>query len=609
MQGGSGAEVTPGWATTVTGARNDFDMILDWDALTFGFTNQVLARSQFMSYYWQLIDISKLNLDRAKGETESQDDYGRRMRMAAVSSIRENKDNADHVTRLAGMKAGIGKAVEHAGEELKEDRPDFKLSDGPSGWTAKAGVMAVEGLSATWDIGKALISEWITKATEPENRRQIPFGRPGEYLVRCLANPFEGKNLDTGQRSQRATSIAAFPIRVMDMDERALQVNSADRLKIEHDQVELLKKQAELEKSPGDEAKKQEVEDLEQKLASEQKSYEMSTPDKLASDLETMKREKSALEKMVANRASSEKIAQESPVMGPEDFDGLHGDELSVAIYTEKKAGLYASWQWEMRIDDLKKSIKEQESRSDKAADYSKELVHDSELRPRVTFASEENGAIVQMSMILGRAKGTTDLHPYWMLMDVTTGETAGEYKGKSSTPGVAGDELAINDAFQDFADKATYGRGTIAIELPGLPPSLAQIKVPRTMLMKPGSFERWKHRLDNIVEIASLVAPIAGEGTLLGDAAKAASIYGGAASAAYSLYDRAAHDQLHADMQTLGEIMAVLGPALHSADKWAELNEAKSGAGAVFIRGVSQTGQLVNESIIHTAWPMTSTW
>ena len=509
MQAGSGAEVTPGWATTVTGARNDFDMILDWDAETFGFSNQVFARAQFMSYYWQLIDISKLNFDKAKGQTESQDDYDRRMRMAAVTSIAQNKDNAQHVSGMAGFKAGMSKAGEHAADELKADRPDFKLSDGPSGWTAKAGVMAVEGLSATWDLGKALVSEWIAKVTEPENRRQIPFGQPGEYLVRCLANPFEGKNFETGERSQRATSIAAFPVRVLDMDERAIQVNSAERLKIQHDQEELLKRKADLEKSPGDEAKKGEVEDLEQRVTAEQKSYAMSTPDKLASDLATMKNEKRALEKMVANRALSDKNkAKNPPVMGPEDLDGLHGEDLSVGIYTLKKAGMYASWQWEMRIDDLKKAIKEQEERSDKAEDYSGDLVRDTQLRPRVTFASEENGAIVQMSMMLGRAKGTTDLHPYWILMDVTSSDTAGQYKGKSSTQGAAGDELAINDAFQDFADKAAYGRGTIAIEIPGLPPSLAGIKVPQTMLMKPGPWERWKHRLDNIVEIASIVAP-----------------------------------------------------------------------------------------------------
>ena len=398
-------------------------------------------------------------------------------------------------------------------------------------------MLAVEGLSATWDLGKALVSEWITKATEPENRRQIPFGQPGEYLVRCLANPFEGKNLDTGQRSQRATSIAAFPVRVMDMDERAIQVNSAERLKLKRDQEELEKRRAELEQSKGDEGKRQQVEDLERTVADEQKSYVMSTPEKLGSDLETMKHEKKALEKMVENRKLSEKNrAAKPPIMGPEDLDGLQGDELYWGTFTLKKAGMFASWQWEMRIDDLKKSIKEQDERTDKAVDYSKELVGDTQLRPRVTFASEENGAIVQMSMMLGRAKGTSDLHPYWILMDVTTSETAGEYKGKSSTQGAAGDELAINDAFQDFADKAAYGRGTIAIEIPGLPPSLAKIKVPQTMLMKPGSWERWKHRLDNIVEIASLVAPIAGEGTLLGDAATAVSVYGGAASAAYSL-------------------------------------------------------------------------
>ena len=54
---------------------------------------------------------------------------------------------------------------------------------------------------------------------------------------------------------------------------------------------------------------------------------------------------------------------------------------------------------------------------------------------------------------------------------------------------------------------------------------------------------------------------------------------------------------------------MAVFGPALHSADKWAEMNEFKTGTGAMFIRGFSQTGQLVNEWMIPSAWCTTSTW
>ena len=51
--------------------------------------------------------------------------------------------------------------------------------------------------------------------------------------------------------------------------------------------------------------------------------------------------------------------------------------------------------------------------------------------------------------------------------------------------------------------------------------------------------------------------------------------------------------------MQTLGEIMAVLGPALKKAESWAELNQSKTGGGALFIRGFAQTGQLVNEWMI----------
>ena len=122
MQGGSGAEVSPnGWGTTITGAKHNFDMILDWDARHFGRANQVFARLGWVDYFWQVIDISKLDLggeSRAKGEFEQEDAFRQRMRKQArmgaqdatkVREATEMEGFKETVSDVASIKWGRGK--------------------------------------------------------------------------------------------------------------------------------------------------------------------------------------------------------------------------------------------------------------------------------------------------------------------------------------------------------------------------------------------------------------------------------------------------------------------------------------------------------------------
>ena len=58
----------------------------------------------------------------------------------------------------------------------------------------------------------------------------------------------------------------------------------------------------------------------------------------------------------------------------------------------------------------------------------------------------------MKMDMILGRAKGSSEMLPKWTLADVTTESTARSYEGASWVPSTAGgDAEAVKKAFEAF--------------------------------------------------------------------------------------------------------------------------------------------------------------
>ncbi|MBA2382978.1 MAG: hypothetical protein H0V73_12780 [Chloroflexi bacterium] len=557
MQGGSGAEISPlGWATTVSGAKHDFDMMLDWDAISFGIVNQVYARSQQYSFHWEVIDVSSFKFDRAEAK-------GAR---AGAREAAKNKDNVATVGPLTSIPQDAGRATELAAEDIEADEnaPGERSPLGPGqNWATRADGFstALKGVSAGWDIAKATISSVITKMMQPQNRRPIKFGKAGEYVVRCLANP-EGIG-PHGER--RATSIGVFPVRVLDVDERATEVNLSEKREIATLKRDLAAAQKKLSDEPDDPGAKAKIDDLSHHLSLRETAAARSTTQKLTAEEAGMDDQIAALARMLWNHQ-----------LGMDRLTGLSGKAL-VAAHEIEAQGLYASYEWENRLADLNKAKAEKHKQVHTAQEWGKQLLSGSEVRPRVTFASEENGAIVKMEMLLGRSTnpmGLAEGNPRWTLMDISSHSTQEKYEGSSSSEGPAGHSEAIRKAFAEFADKAAYGRGTIAIDLPAIPAAGGKPDVPATMPMKPGRVERWKHRLDNLIEIAGLIAPFA-EGAAL---AKFASL-AGAVQSGMRLYDRAANDRLDADFETLADLVGLLTPFLEGAGTLAEkMTKTKAG-------------------------------
>ncbi|HEX5013959.1 MAG TPA: hypothetical protein VFV72_07330 [Candidatus Limnocylindrales bacterium] len=574
MQGGSGAEVSPrGWATTVTGANHDFDMILDWDAITFGLANQVWARLEFLSYYWQVIDVSKAEFERTEEGAA---------RTAAVDA-KKDRENVRQVGHFENFRT-VGREAELKAEELKKDRPSLEWYDVSGTWTIKAGMLAVQGISATWDIAKAVVGAWLAKVTSPENRRAIKFDKPGEYVVRCLVNPIE-RAPEPGKPppGRRGTSIAAFPVRVIDIDQRATEVNREEQSTIEALKRALEIAQKAYEAAPDDPGKKVAVDMLASRLASKQAASARTTSETFAEDLAQLEREMTAVRMLLLLNGNTKPLS---------------GQVLADAIRVQKEMGLYASWQLENRLEDLEKARKAKDERLKLARKWDKERLSTKEVRPRVTLVSEENGAVVRMAMMLGQSMGSDDYRPKWSLLDVTSEKTQREYEGEATMSGAEGHNEAIRKAFEQFAEKAEYGRGTLAIDIPELGETVGKPKVPRTMLMTQGAFGRWQKRLQNLVEIAGLVAPFVEGGAAL---ATFATI-GGAVDAGYKLYDRAANDKLSANFETVMDIMGVLAPLMEGGKALSELKGVKETTTGVVLKIATESADYVNEWLVPMA-------
>jgi hypothetical protein len=584
MHGGSGAEVSPGgWGTTITGAFHNFDMILDWDARHFGLANQVFARLGWVDYFWQVIDVSKIEVEKPKGDFEQQEAYLKRMRKEARLGAKDEanvQSGKDLDTYLAKTR---NEAIRQ-GEGMKEDSPDILTADTLVTWPAKAGALAVMGVSAVWNIGKALISAWVQKVTEPENRQEIEFGKPGEFLIRCLAVPHPDKDKPYDKQTRRGTSIAVFPVRVVDVNSRAREVTREDMTQLAQAQALLAATQKDLAADPDNKGLQVAVQIAQRAVGLQQTANAYSTVEKLGAELEDYDLQIEVLGQLALDRPMST----------------LKGRRLAVALDLKRDISLrfkrgpngFVGWfDYEFHLHDVKEARKKKAAQKEIAEKKNAAVEEGTQLRPRVTFVSEENGALIRMDMILGREKGSIDYKPVWVLADVTTKDTARSYEGSSEKTGPEADAEAVTKAFEAFCEKAEYGRGTIAIVIPGRDDL---INPGRTMLMKPGAIGRWRARLQALIEIAGMVAPYVKGGAMLG---RIAAI-GGALDAGARLYDRAVNDRLKANFETLADVVAVLGPMAHGAGALAE-KLPQRGAGAYALQTFAKGANYANEFIM----------
>ena len=595
IMGGSGAEVSPaGWATTIKGAFHNFDMILDYDARNFGLANQTFARLGWVHYYWQVIDISGMSVgktekgdeaSRTKMDGEKEEEFRQRLRKVALEGSKDDDRN-----RVAGKLdtywARARNEKNRQAEGIDKDVPDMTTADTAITWPVKAPIAAAAYLSAGFSVLKNMLAGWFTKATEPENRQEIEFDKPGDYIIRCLANPFVNEDKPYEEQTRRETSIAVFPVRVVAVDDRARAVTRDDRVQLERAKAAEAYFDKALQEDPTNEAKQIDAEQARLFAAEKQKWYSFSTVDKANQEVEDYDKSIRILEE----------LKDEVPV------ESFRGEDLILAIEIRKDVrkrlgrnedvGFVGWFDYENHLTDTKAARKKKVEQRDLAKEKSALVKDGEQLRPRVTFVSEENGSLVRMEMILGPSKSRGIAKTEWVLADVTAEPTQGTYIGRSQKEGSEGASEAALKAFENFAEKAEYGRGTIAIEIPGRPELMDSGK---TMLMQPGAMGRWKERLHNLVEIATLVTAVAPAMRGAQAISRFAEI-GGIIEAGGTIIDKAAHDQLRANFETLSNVINVLAPLGKGA---ASIAARPAARGKVALTVFSKTSSVANDMLL----------
>lgn len=531
---GAGRANTPAWpatlqlygidmrspVTVVTGATNQASMDLDRGP-------DVLDYFQQISYTWELIEVTGMQVED-------------RARASASTGVGAGE--------VVGPGAGQGRDIAREQEYIREDIE-------AEHWAVRAAAFQLIGLSAAIRTLGSLISSLVSILTEPRNERSIPWGRKGEFILRAVATPIPSDEALAAPDDHiiRASSVRCIPVRVVDVNERATEVNDA-----EHDRLADLRSQLEAaEKEDPDSA---DARLLRAQIAQLEGRMQMGAVARIGATIDDLEREIRWCEILTEEPARNLEFRLRAEL---KERRGLSDDDYAELI--EYQLGLH--WQGirpAERLRALRTSRDALRTQHSTARRWSREIERDH--RPNVTLVSEENGQVYQLLSMLGEAR---DSRPdqnrhHWIFYDITSDKTQRRYHGHSTRAGEEGRNEAIRNAFVDFRENAEYGRGTIAIRMPD---ELSDVPIDPRMRAAPGATARWMRRLEDLAtacEIAALVLA-----TVVTGGGAAAMIVGGvgalagAAVAYHRMSGRREGDRLRLDYDTFMDILAIVGAVM----------------------------------------------
>lgn len=503
-----------GPSTTVTGASNRFQMKIDYRPAGAGMLAQVTARMQPINYYWELIEVTDVTPESVK-EASQKTKVGGGERKGNWEAT-AHKTARDH---------------RYIAEDAKADFEDTVLEasalEVAATWPARSAWLSVVGLSTGIRSLGSFVSSFIELAATPLNEQSIGFSRPGDFVVRCVATP----RADEDATIIRASSVAVTAVRVVNVNQRAEEVNEEPLRKLES-----LKK--ELAGLPEGEDK----EALAKKIAALEEAEEMDAQESAAAMRNSLSKKLEILGRLEDDTRKGTPRVQ-------------RGWEVRLLDAQLQLLKIPRS-EYRKQLEEQLSQVKAIEAR---AKSFSRHFKGD-HFRPHVTLASEENGMVTRMLMMLGQAEGSRDGKIRWVLADITSPKTQQVYSGTSSGSGLAGHQEAIRKAFVDFRENAEYGRGTIAIRLPeGLSTHIGgDPGVEARMRSAPGFRARAMQRLTDLAtaaEIAGLI--IAGP---VGIAIGAVGAVAGTIVAVDRLSRRSSGDRLTWDFDTVMDITSIVG-------------------------------------------------
>jgi len=533
---------TPEAPVTVNGATNAFTMEIDYAAMSFGMQDEVFNRMQSIQFYWELIDVTGKTLAEQK-------DVGK---TAAVGS-----------GNRVGAGSGAGQTLSRDMDAIAEDEQnDLKMMERENwGWEARAAYLTLIGVSNVVRVVGSLISSYVSIVTNPLNERSIGFDRTGEFLVRCVATPnvSDAARADPDNHVIRASSIAALPIRVMDINARAKE--SVDE---ETNQL------AKLEKDVKDATDEKSRKEAELKLEAARKATAQAGQAAFKSSVGGIR------DQLATARLLKKHMDEHVP-----DKE-LSAPELWLELALEQRATTV-----DAMISQLERQLKtmagEGSDKGEGQGEHEKWVAGQGgqfkggvEYRPRVVLASEETGQVTPVLMMLGEAKDSTDAHPKWRLVDISSPSSRDIYEGESGSQGAAGHGAAIRDAFRNFAENNEYGRGTIAIRLPSQltsEPAYAGVTIDQMMRSAKGGKGRFLQRLQDLATVAEVVGLfVTGP---LGAAVAAVGGVAGAIIAVDSLVKRARTGHV-VEVGTIFDILGVVGGVTSVAGVGVALGRAR---------------------------------
>ncbi|RKI07664.1 DUF4157 domain-containing protein [Corallococcus sp. AB030] len=547
--------VNYGQEITVTGSSSRFEMTLDYASAGSTTLDQVGARMQPITYFWDIFDVTDM-------QPESRGD----MRNAALSS-----DN--QLSRTDSIARDFGRKMEDIAEDTAADVDDATSGSALSvvaTWPARSAWLGVVGLSNVVRFGKASISSYIDLVTTPRSEQGVGWDREGEFLVRCVASP----QFDDDSPVRRASSVAAVVVKVMDVNRRATQVNDQNLAKIRR--LEALRDQATGEERDG----------LDAQIVALRR-VETASVAELGGDARTALEERIAVaNQLAADRKGS--VARDSRTPASRLLDAqLELQGIPLEEYQQQLA------QQKEQVGQRLQLIGKVGAR-----------IPGANFRPAVTLVSEENGQAHELVMMLGEAEGSREGARHYLLADVTAPSPKDRYvfEGRSSQAGTKGHAEAVRKAFVDFRENNGYGRGTLALRLPKALEDAAggPLGLEPRMRSAPGTRGRVMQRLTDLATVAEIAGLF-----LTGPAGLAVGLVGGVAGAIVavdSLSRRHSAGALKWDFQTLMDVSAIVGgvagvaapalSALRNAPRWAKRVERLQGL--LHIYGVTQLGATV---------------
>ena len=353
--------------------------------------------------------------------------------------------------------------------------------------------------------------------------------------------------------NRRASSVAVKPVKIMNLNRRAEE-------EVSRDQTEIATLRHQLESTPPGTLR----DSLLEQIATRERVQSQTTMDNVGEQLRTARQRLGFVDEIINMRRNGTlptAMSEGARLLRVQlELNGVDPGE-----FREYVAGQVAALERMQRYgNDMARGLK--------TPVY----------RPRVVLASEENGQVTQMVMMLGETTDSTESRRKYRLVDLTSPNTQGSYDGESTQAGTAGHSQAMQNAFYNFRDNAEYGRGTIAVRLPIS--TLTGVSVEQTMRARPGSTRRWMQRLADLATAAEIAGLV-----LTGPAGMAVGMIGGVAGAAVavdSLMRRRHSGRFRWNFDTVMEITSVLGGAIPF------LGLSRRFERTVYYIGIAQLGQ-----------------